>query len=165
MGLELKPECCVFGSFWKWIKPHKKFTFTSASLLFFLFLFFFFLHCTYSFPSVTPPPLLFPLLARFSLSLIRCKWIAPHMGDGTRLVSLLIMVCGLAAGNALPICSQRICQMIGVYMPHPPRRVCHGVISNISITHSIPRQTSPQTDPNTCTGHRQKYSWLWVRRT
>lgn len=91
----------------------------------------------------------FPLLTLFSCSLIRCKLIAPHMGDGTRLVSILIMVCGLAAGNTLPICSQRICQMIGVYTPHPLRSVCHSATSYISITHRIPRRTSPNMHRNT----------------
>lgn len=85
----------------------------------------------------------------FSCSLIRCKLIAPHMGDGTRLVSILIMVCGLAAGNTLPICSRRICQMIGVYTPHPLRSVCHNATSYISITHRIPRWTSPKTHTDT----------------
>lgn len=64
------------------------------------------------------------------------------MGDGT-LVSILIMVCGMAAGNTLPICSQRICQMIGVDTPHPLRSVCHNVTSYNSVTHRIPHQTSP----------------------
>lgn len=62
------------------------------------------------------------------------------------------MVCGLAMGNTLPICSQRICQMIGVYTPHPLRSVCHNV-TYISITHRIPRQTSPKTHTNTCNRH------------
>lgn len=117
-------------------------SFTSAPLSFFTKppLFFF---------SIAQSPLLFPLLTLFSCSLIRCKLIAPHMGDGTRLVSILIMVCGLAAGNTLPICSQRICQMIGVYTPHPLRSVCHNATSYISITHRIPRQTSPKTHTNT----------------
>lgn len=111
-------------------------------------------------PSSQKPPLffffvaqsllLFPLLTLFSCSLIRCKLIAPHMGEGTRLVSILIMVCGLAAGNTLPICSWRICQMIGVYTPHPLRSVCHNATSYISITHRIPRQTSPKTHINAC---------------
>lgn len=102
-----------------------------------------------SFFSIAQSPLLCPLLSLFSCSLIRCKLIAPHMGDGTRLVSILIMVCGLAAGNTLPICSQRICQMIGVYTPHPLRSVCHNATSYISITHRIPRQTSPKALTNT----------------
>lgn len=90
-----------------------------------------------------PPSTSLNLLGLFrrplsSCSLIRCKLIAPHMGDGTRLVSILIMACGSAAGNTLPICSRRICQMIGVYTPHPPRSVCHDATPYISITRSIP---------------------------
>ncbi len=48
--------------------------------------------------SIAQSPQLFPFLILFSCSLIRCKLIAFHMGDGTRLVSILIMVCGLAGG-------------------------------------------------------------------
>lgn len=84
--------------------------------------------------------------ASFSCSLIQCELIAPHMGGGTRLVSILIMVCGSAMGNRLPICSQRICQMIGVYTAHPLRRVCHNATSYISITYLILNQPKPLLD-------------------
>lgn len=103
---------------------------------------------TTRFFSIAQSPPLFPVLTLFSCSLIRCKLIAPHMGDGTRLVSILIMVCGLAAGNTLPICSRRICQMIGVYTPHPLRSVCHNATFYISITHRFPKQTSPKMHTN-----------------
>lgn len=82
--------------------------------------------------------LLFPLLSLSYCSFIRCKLIAPHTGDGTRLVSILIMVCALTTGNTLPICSQCICQMIGVYTAHPLRSVCYNAPSYVSITNGIP---------------------------
>lgn len=133
----------AFWSLWKCIRLHTNFSswFISPSFSTILFLQI----------STAQSPILFSTLfsLMFSCSLIRCKLIAPHMGDGTRLVSILIMVCGLAAGNTLPICSRRICQMIGVYTPHPLRSVCHNATSYISITHRIPRRTSPKMHTDT----------------
>lgn len=59
----------------------------------------------------------------------------------------------LATGNTLPICLPCLCQMIGVYTPRPPRRVCHSVTSYISITPRSPGPTSPWTHTGTCDGH------------
>lgn len=87
-----------------------------------------------------------PSISLFSRTLIWCKLIAPHIGDAARLVSIPIMAPDSATGNTLPICARRVCQMIGVYAPRPPRRcVCHSVTSSISITHWGPRLTSPHT--------------------